>query len=439
LKNKQTLLNQEVSLKTTIVFVFAILSISLSSTVVAQDQETSQSEPPQILTSDLVRKQMIEAPTKVVSFVIVDSDNITEVTINGEKQNFEPDTIIEITKKFRFDPGKTLIQVIATDEAGNRREKSFLVGFGKREEIEFETAKKGKTAPKSFWRADINTDYEFDSNPTCDVSSPIDIAGLDLQGVVPDDDQDDTRTTIKALFSAVYGKLYGFVGASNSAYDRAENEILNSRALFTGIGYKHHYSQITKFVLNYNVVDVNIAEYDFSQNHAFSAGVEFNKNDSEGFYRHLIAIDTTLKSFADQEKDIGRQNQFKWAYNSLDAEKLDNFRFKFVAGSGDNGTKESENTYAGMDFDWTNQWEIGFKWDLGFGILSRNYVNEAAMTTEIPLGTTRVDAPFRFSNGFGWAFTRDWKIVYNYDYVFNISNRAPYVRTVHGLYFSGSF
>lgn len=426
-------------MKIKIVLIIAILSISLSSTAVAQDQEISQSEPPQILTSDLVRKQMIESPTKVVSFVIVDSDNITEVTINGEKQNFEPDTIIEITKKFRFNPGKTLIKVIATDEAGNRREKSFLVGFGKREEIEFMTAKKDETTPKSLWKADINSNYEFDSNPTRDVSSPVDIEGLDLQGVVPDDDQDDTKTTVNVLFSAVYGKFYGFMGGTNSTYEREENEILNSRAFLTGIGYKYHFFQMANFVFNYDFVDIDVAEHDFSQNHALSAGVEFRKNYSEGSSRHLIAIDTTLKNFADQERDIGRQNQLKWKYNSLDAEKLDSFQFKFIAGSGDSGTEESENTYIGMDFDWKNQWEIGFKWDLGFGILRRNYVNEAAMTTEIPLGTTRVDAPFRFSNGFGWAFTKDWKLMYNYDYVFNLSNKTPYVREIHGLYLSGSF
>jgi len=29
--------------------------------------------------------------------------------------------------------------------------------------------------------------------------------------------------------------------------------------------------------------------------------------------------------------------------------------------------------------------------------------------------------------------------MYNYDYVFNLSNKTPYVREIHGLYLSGNF
>ncbi len=83
-------------MKTKIAVIIFLLMMSFYSTAYSEEQEISKNDPPQILTSDLALKQMIEDPVKVVSFVIVDSDNITEVTINGEKQEFMPAPVVEI-------------------------------------------------------------------------------------------------------------------------------------------------------------------------------------------------------------------------------------------------------------------------------------------------------------------------------------------------------
>jgi hypothetical protein len=168
-----------------------------------------------------------------------------------------------------------------------------------------------------------------------------------------------------------------------------------------------------------------------------STGVEFKKDNEKGNIKHLFAIDYTHKDFAGEERDTGSQSQFKWKYNSLDAQKLDEFKFKFFAGSGDDGTEESENTFMGTDFDWFNKWEMGLKFDIGFGMEYRNYKNDVPISSQ--LGETRVDAPLRFSTGLGWEFPFNLELMYNYQYTFNLSNTTPYVRIIHGLFLSYEF
>jgi len=402
---------------------------SFYSSAYSEEQEISKNDPPQILTSDLALKQMIESPTKIVSFVIVDSDNITEVTINGEKQEFMPAPVVEITKKFRFNPGRTLIEVIAIDEAGNTRRKTFLVGLGLGLEKE-------KKPAKFLWKATFGFNYESDSNPTLDISSPIEIAGLD-QGVVPDEGQTDIRTTGNVLFSGGYGNLFGYLGGAVSKYSKKDNELLNSEAVFTGIGYYIPFSKTSNILLNGQFIDINVGEADYSQNGTLSAGVEFEKDNEKGNRKHLFAIDYTHKDFAEEERDTGSQSEFKYKFKSLDAEKLDEFQFKFFAGSSDDGFKESENTFVGMDFDSFYKWEMGLKFDIGFGMEYRNYKNDDPLLDQF--GETRVDVPLRFSTGLGWEFPFNLNLMYNFKYTYNLSTATPYVRIIHGLFLSYEF
>lgn len=423
-------------MKTKIAVIIFLLMMSFYSTAYSEEQEISKNDPPQILTSDLALKQMIEDPVKVVSFVIVDSDNIIEVTINGEKQEFMPAPVVEITKKFRFNPGRTLIEVVATDEAGNMRGKTFLVGLGEGIKLGLEEEKK----PARFsWKADVGFNYESDSNPTLDISTPIEIGGLDLEGVVLDSEQTDIRTTGNVLFSGGYGNLFGYLGYAVSKYSKKDNELLNSEVVFTGIGYYIPFSKTSNILLNGQFIDINVGEADYSQNGTLSTGVEFKKDNEKGIRKHLFAIDYTHKDFAAKERGTGSQGEFKYKFNSLDAEKLDDFQFKFVAGSGDDGFKVTENTFVETDFDWFNKWEMGLKFDIGFGMAYRNYKNDIPLTTQTFLGATRVDAPLRFSTGLGWEFPFNLELMYNFEYTFNLSNDTPYVRIIHGLFLSYEF
>ena len=389
---------------------------------------------PQIMTSDLSRKQIIKTDTKVVSFVFADDDKITEIEINGISQSFEAADTVVLTKKFRFKPGKTLIEVVARDEAGNTRQKSYLVGYQDDSVADEKSDKKSDF----FFKVKFGLTYELDDNPTNDFSTPVKIEGLDVQGVVDDDEQPDYRTVVNATVLMGTETLSGFVGGVNTEYQKSENDFLNSQAVYAGLGLNLKMDGDTSFVMNYIFTDVNVAEKDFSQAHTLSPGFLFRSSDNDGFYKHLLAVSYTATDFADETKNDDPSSGLKWEYNSLDKEKQDNFRFLAAVGTSTSGTEESEVSYKNMDFDWENLWDSDFKWDLGFGIQHREFKNEEPLTKEF-LGDTRVDLPLRFSTAMGVQFNPDWKLLYKYRYVFNLSNKSVYVRTIHGLTLNGGF
>jgi len=407
--------------------------IATSFTAVAQEENLA----PQILTSDLVRIQEVQEQTKEVSFVIVDSDIIKEVIIDGELQIIEPATTLVIDKTFTFKKGKNLITVVAVDEKGNRIEKSFLVGFQLSSSQASTDTRKDKA--KLTWKVRAGVDYEIDDNPTLDFSSPIDVEGLDIQGVVPDDEQPDNRQTIRATVMIGWDKITGLAGINQTNYSKSENEFLNSQATYFGAGYRLILDEKKSLLFNFLFLDINVGGGDYSQNQIFSPAFESRFKDNEGFYRHLFGIDYSIKDFADSDLSNGSQLVFKWEYNSLDAERLDNFRSLIAYGSGDEGTDVSKNTYYSMDLDWQNRWESGFRWDLGFGVKYMSYENEAPLSSDTPFGGNRVDFPLRISTAFGLQFTENWYAKYNFEYTLNLSNKNIYVRTIQGLSVVGAF
>ncbi len=426
-----------------LVFVFVFYCVSL---VLGQDaaltvgKESLEGDPtaaPQILTSDLARKQIIRKEYKLVSFVFIDDDNITEILINGKSQEFEPNTTVTITKKYRFQKGVSVITVVATDEKGNKREKSFLIGMG--------VTKEGKSASGAqqqagfVWNAKLDIAFEADDNPTLDLSSPVSIGDIDIQGVIPDSEQPDTRYSIQAAFIGALDGVNSFAGFKQITYSKSSNDFLNSQTIFLGAGYNKALSENSIFTVYYMFMDINVGGSDFSQNHFIIPNIEFSSSDPDGFYRHMFGLTFASKDFAGDELTDASQIELKWEYNSLDAEKMDNFRSIIALGTSDEGTEESQATFCSFDFDWTNKWESGLKWDAGFGFQYRDYKNETPLSENTGLGTTRVDFPIRISTGLGWQFNETWKAMYNYDYVFNLSNKSPYVRTIHGVTVSGLF
>ncbi len=89
--------------------------------------EEERNDPPEILTSELALRTLLETERLEVTFVIVDTDTITEVTIDGEPQDFEPGDTVLISKEFVFDQPETLVRVSATDEAGQTRTVTYTV------------------------------------------------------------------------------------------------------------------------------------------------------------------------------------------------------------------------------------------------------------------------------------------------------------------------
>ena len=420
-------------MKSKVFLISVTLILMMSWTASGQENELA----PQILTSDLIRTQTVEEQTKEVSFVIVDSDNIVEVSIDGEPQVFEPNSTVVIDKTFTFKKGKSIITVVAVDEKGNKQEKTYLVGFQVTEDPAMVKAE--KKADKLFWKVQVGMDYEIDDNPTLDFSSPIDVEGLDIQGVVPDNEQPDNRQSVKATLILGLGKIIGIAGINQTTYAKSENEFLNSLAVYLGAGYRITLDNTRSLLLNFLFLDINVGTGDYSQNQIFSPAFQSSYKDSDGFYRHLFGLDYTIKSFADSNLSAGNQMVWKWEYNSLDAERLDNFKSLIAYGSGNDGTDISKNTYYGIDLDWENRWESGFKWDLGFGLKYINYENEPPLSSEAGLGSVRVDLPFRFSNAFGLQFTDNWYAKFTYDYTLNLSNKNIYVRTIQGISVAGAF
>lgn len=393
---------------------------------------------PQILTSDLTVKQLLSEPTKFVSFVIVDDDTIEEVTINGEPTDFVPGKTVVINKHFNFQPGKTQIKVVAVDEAGNRREKSFLVGYALEEGDAFMAEEKPKERG-FFWKVSFSAAFENDDNPSNDLSLPVSIGDLEISGVIPDSEQPDSRQVINGTLVAGFNQLSAFGGMAQTTYSKSENEYLNSQAIFFGVGYNIPFSPTRKLLLNLLMLDINIGGEDFSQNTKFSPGMEFTSKDDEGSYKHVLGLDVTSKDFANPDVNAGSQMVLKWVYDSTDAEKLDNYHRTFALGTNDNGTDASKCSFATFDYDWKNRWESGFRWDLGFGFQYRNYENEVPLSTETGLGATRTDMPLRLSTGLGWVFNPDWSVMADYRYTFNLSNKSPYVRSISGLTLNGAF
>jgi len=403
----------------------------------AQDGDSAGAAP-QILTSDLTVKQLLDEATKTVSFVFIDDDPIHEISINDEAVSFIPGKTVVVNKRFVFKPGKTLIKVVAVDEAGNRREKSYLVGYAIEEGEQAMTEEQEKEGGL-FWQVSFSAALENDDNPSNDLSLPISIGDLEITGVIPDTEQPDQRRVLNGTLVVGVSRFTAFGGASQTTYGKSENEYLNSLAVYFGGGYAQPLSARTKFLLNLIWLDVNVGGEDYSQNMTLSPGLQIVSQDDEGSYKHLIGIDYSTKDFADPDIAAGSQVLLKWVYDSLDADKLDNYHRTFAYGTNDNGTELSKCTYLTFDYDWQNRWESGFKWDLGFGFQHRTYQNEVPLSSETGLGTTRVDLPLRVSTGIGWHFSQSWNLMYDYRYTFNLSNKSPYVRTIHGLTLNGAF
>ena len=394
-------------------------------------QGNGADDPPEILTSDLARKQAVDSDRRTVNFVIVDSDTVSEVYINGERQNITPGDTVVLTKELRFKQGRQLVEVVAVDERGNRRERSYLVLYGVEDEGE---------APMLQLRGLVEFRFEFDDNPTNDISSPIPIAGLELDGAVPDDEQTDTRTTLKGTVVASYGALVGFAGVQQIDYAKTENETLDAQILFVGGGYTVKLSPNTSLPLLATFTDVNIGTNDYATVLSLSPGYAITGTDPESgeSERTLFGLDLISKEFAQSERDAVTQYTLKWNYRATDPERQDTYNRRIGVGTASEGREETEYTFAGIDWDWNLNWDTGLKFDVGLGYQYRSYPNDDPLTDEF-LGSTRIDNLIRFSGGPGWQFTKDWSAMFNFRYLTDLSNKSPYVRVVYGVAVNGAF
>jgi len=411
----------------------SLLTILLLST--AHGEEGNQSLT--ILSPDLTRKQEILDEEPVLTFIIIGSSDINDISINGQAQDFEPAKTVVLKRKFEFEQGKSLIRIVATDEAGNSTERSFLIGYGDKEVV-YETGSEDE-APGLRWKVDVNGGLEMDSNPTNDMSSAIET----FDGVVSDDAQDDIRLRLEGIFSAEYEKYNATGGASMIRYSKGDHESLNSLVMFGGIGYKFYLSQGRNWTADAMFTDINVGGFDYAMVQSFSSGIEFLSRGKRGEYRSLkLGGDLIYKLFAISSRESGFQGTLKSTFRSLDLSKNHLFRQLFALGTSTEGTEQSEYTFLKFDFDWKNKWESGLIWDFGFGIQHRTYTNDTSISKDsklISLGSKPVSIPFQFETGIGWQFSESMKALFNINYVFNLSNDVSYQRLVSGLTVSTVF
>ncbi len=417
-----------------------LVALLLLTSGLAWAQETQADDAPQILTTDLIRKQVLRKATKLVSFVFVDNNDIVEIEINDIPQDFERGKTVMINKKFQFSPGRTLIKVVAVDGAGNSREKSFLVGYKLQDQrLGTDDGDKEKKAGGLSVAVSASIAAEVDDNPTNDLSSPVKIGDMELTGEVDDSNQADNRKIVSATVVVAYGSAAVYTGMAVTDYEKEINKFLDSTALYFGGLYNLAFSDTVSLNIGAMVLDINVGGEQFAQNTSLTPSLNFSSKDIKGTYKHSLALKVASNDFAEEGKKDGADTSFSWVWDSADAENLDLFRSTIAFTSKNSATEESECTYYGFDFDWKNRWQSGFKWDLGFSIMNLAYKNQLPLSTETPLGENRVDLPLGFHNGFGWHFNDKWNLMYNYQYVFNLSNESPYIRSIHGLTINGGF
>ena len=403
----------------------AVLCLAMTRHVAAQD------DAPQVFTSELALWQVVESDRLSVDFVIVDEDNIVRVTIDGEDQQFEPQHTVLITKEFVFTPGRTIIRVVVEDEEGNVRERSYLVAF--------QAPLEPEEPEEAGFRVNIVAELriEIDDNPTQDLGLPFSVGGLDeVNGQVDDSEQKDTRITLKGLVSLGGPTWAAFAGAVDTSYSKAQHKLVESQVFFLGGQFK--FDRGDSFLIGGVLSKILIGGEDYATRISVAPGYEINTKDEEGTSRHLLALELTAKQFDDGTREDDIEYAFKWSLKSLDKERQDSFRTGASLGSRTEGTDESEFFFIRWDGDWRYRWDGGFRWDLGIGYKYRSYPNDKDIATDELFGDTRLDNIFRGSTGLGWEV---WKlsIMFNYKYVFNLSNDSPYTRQIYGLAVRGRF
>ena len=407
----------------------AALWLCVAFTVTAQE-----SDAPQVLSTDLAIRQVVESDQLTVTFVIVDEDTITKITIDGEPQSFAPGDTVMITKEFTFTPGRRVIKVEVEDEAGNKRERSYLVAF----RVPLEPEKPKEKAAGLRVNFIVEAAFEVDDNPTQDLSLPVTVSQIgEIEGVVDDSEQEDTRQIVKGVVSLSGDKWSTYLGIASTTYSDSDNQNLESDVVF--IGGNWNPGQGNGFQLGATWTDVDLGGEDYVTLLTLSPATQSTSNDSEGTHRSLWGLDVTSKTFDLPDRKDDTLFTLKWVRNSVDKENQDSSRKVLAVGTSSEGTPATEFNFIGWDADWKNRWDSGLRWDIGWAYAYRDYPNDEDIITDDLFGDTRVDNVFRFSTGVGWEFTPQISALFNYRYVFDLSNDSPYVRQVYGLNVKGVF
>lgn len=416
-------------------FLSLIIVFWACSAFVALADERKQIKSPEILTTDLLKRQKVVEKEVRASFVVVDDYDIVSVTINGEVQNITPGKIVTIEKLFNLKTGRNAVKINARNSLGGMRERIFIIAYGDDVEI----LPPEKVEEKKFqWFVIVGGKYDIDSNPSNDLGVPIDTGDVVVEGIVDDKEQDDVRITKNAILTASYGGISGFIVVNTTEYEKDQYQAYNTEVLMVGAGYTPKPDRCGVF-LGYFFLDLNNDGYDTLQSHTTNLGYQFGYiADNGSNSRWLFSLVWAGSEFADPTEEPSSTGTFKWEYVNLDEDRLDKFHYVFGYGSSLESSEEDIHSFWTMDFQWSNKWRSGVLFDIGFAFGQKEYPNQAPLSAETPFGDKRVDVPLSYNNSLG--FTKwGWTLKLNYEYSFNLSNKSPSVRDITGIELSAVF
>ena len=421
----------------TIVWLLAFLLV-LTGLLSAQEG----GDAPQILTSDLAKQTPVEENTLTVVFTIVDTDDVVKVTIDGKPQEITPSDTVQVKKNFRFKPGITRITVIAEDEKGNKRTRSYRVAYKAKdsEAEEDKPAQEGEKAKGMTFNVIAELTQEVDTNPTQDLSLPSSVASsidLKLEGQVPDDEQTDVRTGAGLILSAGLNGLGLFGGIFQSEYAKTANAGLSSTVAFLGGQYRFDGEGKPGWQLTSAYTGVTLKSGS-STILSLSPGYEVQEAVEDGKTVKVYLLDVQMKGYSATDKESVTAYALKRQYSFTDKAGQDTSKSTMALGQTSDGTFTSEQQYFSYDAGWKIQWDSGFMLTPEWGFEYRNYPNDKDILLQ-DLGKTRLDIPLRFAFGIGQQFLKSFTAMLKYQYLVDISNDSPYERQTYGLVLTGTF
>jgi hypothetical protein len=399
--------------------------------------------PPEVLTSELALKTVLESDHLDVNFVIVDTDNIVEVKIDGVKQAITPGDTVQIAHSFDFTKDVTPVVVSATDEHGHTRTVTYMVY---RPGVNPETVAAKPQGLQVF--ASYDARLEYDTNPENDISTPFAIHGIKPSGTVPDSKQKDTRINVLLNASVSENNWTVYGGGQRIHYTKKYDRSFDVQSLFLGGSYAMPRSDTSAFTIGYTFTDNNLGELNYDQTHTVSPAWRSVSKDANGTGTSVWGADVIYKQFRNGSgQDNHADLNLRWDFSRVSTDQLKHYDRSFQAGQSGEGVPDpatnsgdiTQFSYVSADWDWHNRYDSGLLFDIGAGVQFRHYTSDKALANISPLGDKRVDIPGRFSAGVGWQFRPSLRLLASYQGIVNISTKSPYVRHIAGIGLNGTF
>ena len=411
----------------------------------ARRAEVMATTPPRVLSSDLPARIIVTARQLEVSFVIVDSDPVVEVTINDETEPITVSNTVVIRKKLTFNAGEQLIKVTATDEQGNTRTRQFLVIYDPENNYRAKAeARAAEAASGVQWSVNLDLAFHVDTNPTNDLSLPFSVTDeVDLVGTVPDDQQEDTRSTLGVMTGLRFGnQLSGVFGLQASNYSNPDNHQLASLVLQMGATYlfAKNPAKSNHVRLGFTLMDINVSGSDYAQIALLQPAYQIPLGTRRGRARsHRFGLDLQGKSLADPERDSVFAYGLNWNYLRTNEDQSGSFTSTLSTGFSSEGEEDTEYNHFTENLAWHSLWQNGMIYDIRFRFQVRAYSTAEALIKRLYNTADRVDTILGLDQAVGYQLHKDWSVLFDYNYKLAVSNYSPYVRTIYGLRVKGAF